>query len=292
MSPTPTVSVLITVYNRGQYLADAVRSVLQSTYTDYEVIIVDDGSQDDSVEIAEEFVAKDSRVCLYINEENLGDYANRNKAASYASGRYLKYLDADDIIYPHSLQIMVDAMDRYPEAGLALACEKVPGDPPCPQKFSPREAYRSFFLGHNILKSGPSDAIIDRAGFVEIGGFSGRQYVGDTELWLKLAAQAPVVKLQPALTWWRRHEGQQMRSEMRDPEVLRVRYQLKMRMLDEADGLLSPVEREKARRTLTNQYARRLWHIAVRQRQPKTALKMSRKSGLSLRDLIQALLLN
>ena len=289
MPQNPTVSVLITVYNCGQYLLDAVHSVLQSTFTDFELIIVDDCSSDKSVEVAEECVAEDSRARLYVNEENLGDYANRNRAASYAYGKYLKYLDADDIIYPYSLQIMMDAMKRYTDAGLALAGEKGPGDPPCPQKFTPREAYRSFFLGRNILKSGPSDAIIDRARFEQVGGFSGRQYIGDTELWLKLAAQAPVVKLQPGLTWWRHHEEQQTASELQNPEVFNTRHQLKLDTLNSSDSLLTEDEKQRARKKLNCQHSRCLWSMAVKQRKPGTAMKLFTESPLTWKDMMKGL---
>jgi glycosyltransferase involved in cell wall biosynthesis len=89
----PLVSVLMTSYNRQDYIAEAIESVLNSKYQNFELIIVDDGSKDQTVKIAQEFAEKDKRIRLYINEKNLGDYGNRNKAASYATGKYIKYLD-------------------------------------------------------------------------------------------------------------------------------------------------------------------------------------------------------
>ena len=90
------VSILVTVYNREAYLAECLDSILSSNESDFEVIIVDDASSDRSVEIAEQYASRDPRVVLHENEKNLGDYGNRNRAASLASGKYLKYLDADD----------------------------------------------------------------------------------------------------------------------------------------------------------------------------------------------------
>ena len=78
----PLVSVLITSYNREKYIGDAIQSVLDSTYKNFELIIVDDMSTDNSVGIAKSFEKKDNRIKVYINEANLGDYPNRNKAAS------------------------------------------------------------------------------------------------------------------------------------------------------------------------------------------------------------------
>src|SRR5260370_37746092 len=93
----PLVSVLMTAYNREKYIAQAIESVLASTYTNFELIIVDDRSTDYSVEIARGYERKDKRVRVHVNEKNLGDYPNRNKAASYAVGKYIRYLDSDDV---------------------------------------------------------------------------------------------------------------------------------------------------------------------------------------------------
>ena len=112
----PLVSILTTVYNREKYLAACIESVLASCFQDWEMIIVDDQSKDNSVAIAQQYAAKDRRIYVYVNEINLGDYPNRNKAATYAKGKYLKYLDADDLIYPHSLEVMIAAMEQFSEA--------------------------------------------------------------------------------------------------------------------------------------------------------------------------------
>jgi glycosyltransferase involved in cell wall biosynthesis len=116
-----TVSVLMTVYNRRHFLGDAVRSVLASTFDDFELIICDDCSHDGSPDLAEEFARKDSRIRVYRNERNLGDYGNRMQAASLATGVYLKYVDSDDQIYPHGLEVMVRNLQRHPDAAIALS---------------------------------------------------------------------------------------------------------------------------------------------------------------------------
>ena len=104
----PLISVIITTYNRERYIKEAIQSVLTSTFKDYELIISDNCSTDRTVSIIKEFLLKDHRIKLYTNKENLGEYSNRILAASYASGKYIKYLDADDIIYPNSLSIFID----------------------------------------------------------------------------------------------------------------------------------------------------------------------------------------
>jgi glycosyltransferase involved in cell wall biosynthesis len=99
MSQTnPTVSVLVTVYNREAYLAACLDSILASTWQDFEVVVVGGRSTDGSVSVAENYAVRDPRIRFFRNEKNLGDYSNRMRAAELAKGKYLKYVDSDDLI--------------------------------------------------------------------------------------------------------------------------------------------------------------------------------------------------
>ncbi|MEI7702826.1 MAG: glycosyltransferase family A protein, partial [Planctomycetia bacterium] len=126
------VSVLMTVYNREKYLSDAIQSVLASTFQDFELLLLDDGSRDRSVEIARHWEMQDQRVRLHVNQKNLGDYGNRMQAASLARGTYIKYVDSDDLIYPHGIEVMVRNMERHPEAAVAIAHSLPEEDRPYP----------------------------------------------------------------------------------------------------------------------------------------------------------------
>jgi glycosyltransferase involved in cell wall biosynthesis len=282
----PLVSVLITIYNRERYLAAAVESVLTQSMQDFEVILVDDGSKDGSARLAGDYAAREPRIKFLRNERNLGDYPNRNRAASEASGKYLKYVDADDLLYPRSLAIMVDAMEKWPEAGLGLSWNVI--DPPQPYPFvtSPREVIRGHFLGRGLLGVGPSAALIRRESFKAVGGFSGRQFIGDTELWLKLAQLQPVVSLPPALVWWRRHEGQQMFVEQANPEVLAIRYRLECETL-ESTVLLDEGEKRRALSRIRQHHARRLLALGLRRRHPAAAWRLFQSSGRGLGGLLR-----
>ena len=103
----------MTAYNRQDYIAEAIESVLASTYKNFELIISDDCSSDQTLEIARGFALKDERIKVFVNEKNLGDYPNRNKAASYARGKYIQYIDSDDLL--HNLEI-------FPSYQLLLEC--------------------------------------------------------------------------------------------------------------------------------------------------------------------------
>ncbi len=89
MNDQPLVSVLMTAFNREKYIAVAIQSVLNSSYKNFELIIADDGSTDNTVAIARSYANLDLRITVFINEKNLGDYSNRNKAATYAKGEFI-----------------------------------------------------------------------------------------------------------------------------------------------------------------------------------------------------------
>ena len=103
----PLVSVLLTAYNREDYLAASIESVLAQTWSNLELIIVDDQSTDSSLQIARDYARRDARIRVHANDRNRGDYPNRNHAASFAQGEFLKFHDSDDVMYPHCLEVMV-----------------------------------------------------------------------------------------------------------------------------------------------------------------------------------------
>ena len=197
MQSSPLVSVLVTVFNRESFLADCLESILRSTWSDYEVVVVDDGSTDRSLEIADRFAKRDGRITVVRNPSNLGDYPNRTKAIQQSRGALIKFVDADDILYPHSLAIMVEAMKTHPDAGLALAHSLPEDEEPYPWCLEPQRAWRKHFLGRGCLGCGPSGAIIRRDRFEEIGGFGDWGVLNDTDLWLRMSARWPVVLLPP-----------------------------------------------------------------------------------------------
>jgi len=229
----PLVSVLMTAYNREQYVGAAIESVLASTFTDFELIISDDGSKDNTVAVAKVYQQKDSRVKVHLNESNLGDYKNRNKAASFATGKYIKYLDSDDIMYAHCLQVMTSAMETFPDAGFGLSA-KGDSSKPYPVAIAPREIYLESFNGYGHFQRAPGSAIIKREVFESVGGFSGKRYIGDTELWLKLAQRYSMVKFPVDLYWSREHQNSESIYEQQD-NIVKIRKDLYESFLSSPD---------------------------------------------------------
>ncbi|MBN1251708.1 MAG: glycosyltransferase family 2 protein [Bacteroidales bacterium] len=211
----PFVSVLMTAFNREKYIGEAIESVIASSYQNWELIIVDDCSIDKTVEIAKSYAEKDKRIKVYINEKNLGDYPNRNMAASYAKGKYIKYLDSDDYIYPHGLQVMFWAMEQFPEAGFGLSSHNF-SNKPFPSITKPKETYLEHFEKFAHFDRAPGSSIINLEAFKIVGGFSGKRMIGDYEFWFKIGARFPLVKFPRDLVWDRVHNGQESKSEYAD----------------------------------------------------------------------------
>jgi glycosyltransferase involved in cell wall biosynthesis len=109
----PAVSIIIPTYNRAEYLEEAIRSVLTQTFRDFEIIVVDDGSTDNTPDVIKKF---SSREIKYIFQENRGAGAARNAGVLGSSGRLVAFLDADDIWLPFKLETQIQALTDHPQA--------------------------------------------------------------------------------------------------------------------------------------------------------------------------------
>ncbi len=287
---SPQVSVLMTVYNRERFLRDAVISVLQSSFSDFELIIVDDCSKDASASLAVELARHDSRIRFVQNEKNLGDYGNRAKAAAMARGRFLKYVDSDDMIYPHTLEVMYRSVSGFDHAGLALSHSQSEAERPYPWCLSSEQAWQKQFLGRGCLSCGPTGAIICRQAFESVGGFRAEWGVlSDIDLWLRLAARKAVVLMPPGLVWWRRHEGQEYSSGGAELVYLIRGIALTRHALKSPESPLNPADTVLALSRAEQHHARRLLALLLRSRQPRIFWRAFRESGLGWTGLLRGL---
>ncbi|MEO8588916.1 MAG: glycosyltransferase family 2 protein [Flavobacteriales bacterium] len=125
-TPTPRVSVLMTLYNKGPFVEEAVRSVLDNTFGDLELLVVDDASTDDGVERVRRIT--DPRIRLLTHDRNTGRAAAANRGYDAARGEYLAILDADDIAHPERLAKQVAFMDAHPDVGVCGSFAQLIGD--------------------------------------------------------------------------------------------------------------------------------------------------------------------
>ncbi|MCB9015287.1 MAG: glycosyltransferase family 2 protein [Lentimicrobiaceae bacterium] len=282
----PLVSVLMTTYNREKYLAIAVESVLASTYENFELIIVDDQSKDKSYEIALSYAQKDKRVKVFKNEKNLGDYPNRNKAASLASGKYLKYVDADDMIYPTGLEVMVSGMEKFPEAGYGLSTMPADKMRPYPFMLKCEEAYKYHYFESLLFHRAPLSAIIKKDVFESVGGFTGKRYLGDFEMWHVLSARYPVVLMAQGVIWYREHEEQEMQNNRTDFTIPFKYVKCAEEMLLKPECPLNANDKERALRKVRWNQARYILGIG-KNHSLKTMQILKNESGMSYTEIFK-----
>ncbi|NTW82862.1 MAG: glycosyltransferase [Chlorobiaceae bacterium] len=124
----PYVTVTIPMYNNARFIAETIQSILAQSFSDFELLIYDDHSTDGSYEIARSF--SDSRIRIYRNEANLGPEKNWNKAISNITGKYVKLVCGDDILYPECLEKQVAVFEDHDNSGVSLvSCQRTIIDP-------------------------------------------------------------------------------------------------------------------------------------------------------------------
>jgi len=195
----PEVSIIIPAYNAGRTIDAALRSVFAQTFRDFEVIVVDDGSTDDTAERVE---AWGSRV-TYHWQKNAGPARARNQALSASSGRLIAFLDADDAWLPRKLERQVSYFQQFPRTGL-LHTDAITDRSPTTAILNsadaaPIDAVRippsmQFDVIFHDRDVNTLTVMVPRDVLAEVGGFDERRevYVEDWDLWLRIAAHHPV----------------------------------------------------------------------------------------------------
>jgi len=251
MTGNPLVSVLMTAYNRELYIEAAIESVLASSYTNFELIIVDDGSTDKTFEIAVNYSKKDDRIKLYSNHQNLGQFPNRNKAASLAAGKYLKYVDSDDMILPDTISIMVEGMEQFKDAGIGLVYtdqNKIDLSTIPFKTLNSRLAYLWHYTNGGLLFPGPTGCIFKKEHFFKQHGFPLDLGInGDIYLNLKIAAISPVVVFSGKIVFWRKHADQVDELQQDYFKMHKERYLINKKVLFGEDLPLNKFELKRIR---------------------------------------------
>jgi glycosyltransferase involved in cell wall biosynthesis len=197
-------SILTTSYNQSKTIGDTIESCLNQTFDDYEILISDDGSKDNSEEIILSF--KDSRIRYYKQEKNLKEYRNRNFLVENAKGDYIIFIDGEDIIYPHCLEVMAYYISHFPESAMIVTRE---WDPRIiyPVLLNSRELYAFDFLDVGLFGGNFTNMLFKREEILRAGMFPTNVRSGDTYMQYKLALTNNAVLIADGLAWWRRSSG-------------------------------------------------------------------------------------
>jgi glycosyltransferase involved in cell wall biosynthesis len=210
-SSNSLVSVIIPCYNQGRFLHEAIESVLQQSYRHFEVIVVDDGSTDNTAEV----VAGHPEV-LKIRQENQGVSVARNNGVGVSTGRYLVFLDGDDRLLPHALEVGVEQMRNHADCAMAFGHYRTIGAngsllPTYHQRLVAKDHYR-YLLIENYIHT-PSIVMFRRSVFKTVKGFDPRlTCVEDYDLYLRIAREFPIVGYDDIVTEYRRHDTNMTRN--------------------------------------------------------------------------------
>ncbi|MGE0132674.1 MAG: glycosyltransferase family 2 protein [Blastocatellales bacterium] len=208
----PKVSVVIPAYNAEKYLAETVRSVLDQTYGDYEVIVVDDGSSDGTLEVAKSF---QSRIQVFA-KPNGGPASARNLAIKNSRGDYIAFLDSDDLWMNDKLGQQVALLEENPAVGLvygeALMFTQDDGEQKVGDKigYTYEPSFRSLLFGDYIPNS---TVVIRRACVNKVGLLNeSRELIGveDYEYWMRVARHFTMAGIPRPLAYYRIREGNLM----------------------------------------------------------------------------------
>lgn len=216
-SSSPSVSVVIPVYNGERFLVEAIDSVLSQTFADFELIILDNCSTDSSFDIAKNYAEKDQRVRVIRNSENIGMVGNWNLAVLEATGDFIKLLCADDQIEPSHLQDFVEIFQSHPNVTLVTAIERFIGDSevekdpsyyPATGDIEGRWA-QNHLLTHRNWVGCPSSVMFRRDSLrVGIFNMMWKDYLTDFDLWLRILSSGDLYVIPRVLTSIRLHQGQ------------------------------------------------------------------------------------
>jgi glycosyltransferase involved in cell wall biosynthesis len=150
---------------------------------------------------------------------------NRNKAASYASGKYLKYVDADDYLYPNGLEIIVTSMEKHPEASVGLFSLPQNLVQPFPILLRPCQTYEYNFFGSGLFHKAPLSTIFKTTTFKEIGGFGVIRHAGDFEMLHRMAQKHSFLLIHDHIVWFREHDDQESKKHDVNVELMYARIE-------------------------------------------------------------------
>lgn len=201
----PLIQIIIPAYNVAPFIQATLDSVIKQTFTDWEAIILDDCSSDDTAKIASKYTNVDSRISFIKNETNLGMIANWNKGISLINAKYFVKLDADDIWHPNSLSEAVKIMENDPTIGLVAAkFQEIDeyGNPKNTQSIFPDfDLHKNGkFSTLSLVKKGPigmfsygismQGILLIRMSIITKAGFYMDYTEADQEMWFRLGAHS------------------------------------------------------------------------------------------------------
>ena len=216
-APNPAISVCIPTYNHAHFLRDAIDSVLAQTFTDFELVVVDNCSTDATRELVADFMARDGRIRYFCNEENIGPRENLNRCLQHALAPLVKILCADDLLEPTSLERSFRVMSAHPEVALVANARQLVDEELRPLRIAGYAERDLLVDGWQMIKYslfngnyiGEPGAVLYRKADAMPGFATSYRLLIDLELWLRLLEKGSLYFLAEPLCRFRVHAGQE-----------------------------------------------------------------------------------
>ena len=209
----PKVTVLLPTFNRQDLIVETIKSVFTQTYSDYEVLVVDDGSTDDTEHVLKPWKSKIS----YIKKTNGGPSSSRNVGISRITSDYVAFLDSDDQWEPNFLERVVSVLESRPALGLVTTSRLMVPEGVCqpriPKAHVEGDLYPLLFQRNFVTTSG---TLVKRECFNTVGLFNEDLIqAGDYDMWLRISKAYPIAFLKEPLCRYRCHISNISRNELR-----------------------------------------------------------------------------
>jgi glycosyltransferase involved in cell wall biosynthesis len=204
----PLFTIATVTFNSVKTVRDAIESVLASSFSDFELLISDDHSTDDTWSVIQQY--DDPRIRAWRNEQNLGEYPNRNKILDAANGAYILYVDGDDILYKHTLRTLSEYAAAFPKAGMIWGVQPANIDfAVLPYLFEPDTTMRLIYETTIPLAAiGFTETVFRTEALKKAGGLAVQYSIGDTYIKKRMALDYSVLFVPMGFMFWRRTDNQ------------------------------------------------------------------------------------
>lgn len=225
----PLVSILIANYNNGRFISETLESAVGQTYPNTELVIIDDGSLDDSLQVIDRFMTthSDTKIKLFKNIDNKGCGRIKRQCVELSEGDYFCFLDPEDAILPEAVATLMEAYENHPEYGIVYSTHYLCNEKLEPQSISTYPGRIPQGQSHLTSTEGhvSAFALCNRSIYDRTEGIDPELYVAeDQDLYLKMEEVAPVLFVNQSLYYYRHHDGNTSWNDQRRELNLRFRH--------------------------------------------------------------------
>jgi glycosyltransferase involved in cell wall biosynthesis len=283
MSDFPLVTVGMVTYNSGIFIKEAIESVLSSSYKNFELIIIDDASADDTWGIIQTYT--DGRINASRNKANIGEYPNRNQIIERSNGEFLLFIDGDDMIYPHGLEFMTKMLAAFPESGMAIM-RWYKKNIFYPVEITSEQFLKAVFFNYGLDDVSFANTIFRVAALKKIGSLPKDFVFGDSYARLKIGSTNKVLLISDGLTWWRETIGQASSVHSRNIKSIISLYNFKISILRSSNLPFEEFEKKSAMINLKKEISRHIMRL-VKEFRICDAKQLYNQFEISLIDLMK-----